>query len=89
MADIANKPPNAGKGRPKGSQNKTTKAVKEMILLALDGVGGIKYLMEQAEENPTAFLSLVGKVMPLQVEGSGENGQHLHEVAWRVVNASD
>jgi hypothetical protein len=59
-------------GRPKGTPNKMTAAVKDMILAALQGVGGIDYLKEQAGKNPAAFLTLVGKVLPLQV--TGENG---------------
>lgn len=58
-----------GAGRPKGSLNKTTAQVKDMILEALDGAGGVDYLQRQAEENPTAFLTLVGKVLPLQLSG--------------------
>ena len=66
---------NMGKGRPKGTPNKATKALKEMILGALSDVGGQSYLARQAEENPTAFLTLVGKVLPHELkadlEGSG------------------
>lgn len=66
----------AGKGRPKGVQNKMTKALKEMILEALDAAhedGGVAYLKDQAEKNPTAFLTLVGKVLPLQVASDPDN----------------
>jgi hypothetical protein len=62
---------NAGKGRPKGAPNKLTGQVKEMILTALDMAGGEKSLAEQAEKNPSAFMSLVGKVLPLQLTGDG------------------
>lgn len=65
------KPPRAGMGRPKGSANKTTAAVKDMIIAALDKAGGIDYLYIQSIENPKAFLSLVGRVLPLQVTGEG------------------
>lgn len=61
----------AGPGRPKGSVNKTTKAVKEMILEALENKGGVEYLEKQADENPTAFLTLIGKVLPIQHTGEG------------------
>jgi len=53
-----------GPGRPKGSPNKNTKALREMILKALDDVGGEKYLARQAIENPGPFMTLVGKVQP-------------------------
>ena len=58
-------------GRRKGALNKTTKALKDMILGALSAVGGEKYLMEQARENPTAFLSLVGRILPSEMKLSG------------------
>lgn len=61
-----------GRGRPKGSKNKIGKALKEMILEALDEAGGVEYLVQQAEESPSSFLSLVGKVLPLQL--TGEDG---------------
>ena len=68
------KPPAAGKGRPKGAVNKTTKALKEMILGALDQAGGQQYLAEQAEENPTAFLTLIGKVLPMELKNAEGGG---------------
>lgn len=71
---------NAGKGRPKGSQNKATAAIKDMIIQALDKSGGVEYLQRQANENPVAFMGLVGKVLPLQVNGAGENGEHIISV---------
>jgi hypothetical protein len=58
-------------GKPKGATTKVTREVKEMILEALDGAGGIEYLIKQAHSKPAAFLALVGKVMPLQVTGAG------------------
>jgi hypothetical protein len=63
----------AGKGRPKGAKNKTTIAVKEAVLAALDKAGGVEYLARQADANPAAFLTLVGKVIPLQVAGDPDN----------------
>jgi hypothetical protein len=61
----------AGPGRPKGVPNKATAAIKDMIVQALDKAGGVDYLITQSEENPTAFLTLVGKVLPLQLTGDG------------------
>ena len=43
-----------------------------MITGALDQAGGQDYLARQAVENPAAFLTLVGKVLPLQVTGSND-----------------
>lgn len=63
----------AGAGRKAGIPNKNTTLLKDMILSALHGVGGIKYLQQQAGENPAAFMTLVGKVLPLQVTG-GDGG---------------
>jgi hypothetical protein len=67
-----NLPPGPGPGRPKGVPNKDTRVLKDMIMQALDGAGGVTYLISQATENPKAFLSLVGRVLPLQVTGEGD-----------------
>lgn len=65
-------PPNAGKGRPAGVPNKNTTALKDMILGALDKAGGIDYLYSQAQANPGPFMTLIGKVLPLQVTGAND-----------------
>lgn len=57
-------------GRKAGTPNKVTKALKDMVLGALDRVGGEEYLIEQARENPTAFLTILGKCMPKEITGS-------------------
>jgi hypothetical protein len=46
-----------------------------MILGALDQCGGVDYLVTQANEKPVAFLALVGKVLPMTVQGAGPNGE--------------
>jgi len=38
--------------------------------MALDDVGAQAYLARQAEENPTAFLALLGKILPRDVEAN-------------------
>lgn len=60
-----------GAGRKKGAPNKFTADLKAMILGALSDAGGRQYLAKQAEESPAAFLTLIGKVLPLQVTGEG------------------
>tara|TARA_R110002167_G_scaffold185793_1_gene386561 strand:- start:1327 stop:1575 length:249 start_codon:yes stop_codon:yes gene_type:complete len=61
-------------GRQAGTPNRINGNVKEMVLTALDGAGGVDYLIDQAQENPGNFLSLVGRVLPMQLEGSGDDG---------------
>ena len=58
-------------GKPKGAINKVNGELKDMILKALDGAGGIEYLQRQADDNPNAFLTLVGKVLPMTVKHQG------------------
>jgi hypothetical protein len=64
------RPPAAGKGRPRGARNKITADVKAMILGALSAKGGQSYLEQQAEQNPVAFMALLGKVLPMQIAGN-------------------
>lgn len=65
--------PRAGAGRPKGVPNKTTRTIKEAIEAAFQGVGGAQYLMEQARQNPQAFMTLLGKIIPAQVQADLTN----------------
>lgn len=62
-----------GGGSRKGKPNKLTADVKAMILAALDQAGGTQYLLTQAQLNPNAFLTLVGKVLPMTVAGDPAN----------------
>ena len=81
------KPPRAGRGRPKGSPNKTTALLKDAILKAAEQAGDefkdedgkaakeglIGYLKMQAVLQPGPFMALLGKVLPLQVTGDADN----------------
>lgn len=82
-------PPNAGKGRKKGSQNKTTRAAKDAIALAAEELGGADRLVAWAKEDPAnerAFwTNIYTKLLPLQVNGAGENGEHLIQRIERVI----
>lgn len=64
-------------GRAKGTPNKTTKILKDALLIAADKAGGregmVGYLTKQARENPQSFLPLLGKVLPMQISGDREN----------------
>jgi hypothetical protein len=63
-----------GAGRPKGSPNKLSQSLKEMILASLDDVGGRKYLARLAIENSSAYSSLIGKVLPTTLAASESDG---------------
>jgi hypothetical protein len=66
----------AGKGQPKtggrtkGTPNKTTALLKDAAIEAAERAGDkdgmVGYLTKQAHENPVAFLTLLGKVLPIQ-----------------------
>jgi hypothetical protein len=62
-------------GRRRGTPNKTTTALKEAILEAAELAGGdgglVGYLTTLAKTNTSAFATLLGKVLPLQVSGEG------------------
>ena len=75
-----------GPGRPKGAQNKITVDIKAMVLAALDKAGGEKYLLQQAMNNPNAFLTLVGKILPTQITGDKDNPIELvHTITRRIL----
>ena len=63
-----------GPGRPKGSKNKTSAALREQILAALDKVGGVDYLAKLAIENSSAYASLLGKVLPSTLVAESHGG---------------
>lgn len=84
----------AGPGRPKGVPNKITSDLKRAILEAAEAAGGeggtAGYLARQAEENPAAFMTLLGKVLPTTLAGDDTNPIR-HVIERRIVsrNAGD
>ena len=72
-------------GRQKGTPNKLPSDLKQAILMAAEAAGGdggmVGYLTLQAQENPGPFMSLLGKVLPMQV--TGEDGGALKVVIQR------
>lgn len=73
-------------GRKAGTPNKLSAELKDMILKALDGAGGILYLESTAQSHPAAFLSLVGKVLPLQVTGANGGALQFQRIDRRIVD---
>lgn len=57
-------------GRKAGVPNRLTTSVKEAIEGAFDKVGGVDYLVEMAEKQPVAFMGLLGKVLPAQINAN-------------------
>ena len=80
-------------GRAKGTPNKTTKLLKDAIIKAAENAGNkvgknglVSYLEQQAEENPGPFMSLLGKVLPMQIAGDDENPlKIIHAIERRIV----
>ncbi len=72
---------NAGKGKKPGTVNRTTKVLKEAILMAAELSGQDKkgknglvgYLVRMANTDMKAFAPLLGKVLPLQIAGDPDN----------------
>jgi hypothetical protein len=60
----------AGPGRPAGAANKVTRDIREMIRESLDKAGGVAYLVKQATLNPASYMSLVGKIIPQQIDAT-------------------
>ncbi|RSZ60031.1 hypothetical protein HF313_15060 [Massilia atriviolacea] len=77
----AGKRPQPKGGSRKGIPNKTTQTAKEAIALAAAQLGGAARLVAWAQEDPLnerAFWTTVyPKLLPLQLTGAGEDGEHL------------
>lgn len=77
-------------GRPKGVKNKNTE-LKNAVLKAFDKVGGHRYLIKMANgtaSDRAAFMNLVGKVMPKEVNGSISH-HVIPELPWLQVRHVD
>jgi hypothetical protein len=91
VVENTRKPPNAGKGRPKGSPNKTTAIIKDAIIQAATNAGDgdmVAYLTQQARLNPGPFMSLLGKVLPMQIAGDPDS-PIVHVIERRIVRPGD
>lgn len=62
-------------GRKKGSRNKAPTQLKEMGLEALEELGGVDYLVTVGREHPKAFMQFIGRILPMQVQGPGDDGE--------------
>lgn len=70
-----------GPGRAKGQPNKTTKLLRDAVIMAAEAAGSdgkgkdglVGYLTWLSQFHPTAFTTLLNKIIPMQV--TGVNGQ--------------
>lgn len=72
-----------GPGRPKGVRNKLTN-LRDAVLEAFDTVGGPAYLVQLAQgtqSDRAAFVGLVSKVLPTQVNAQVEGGVQI-QLSW-------
>jgi hypothetical protein len=80
-------------GRTKGTPNKTTALLKDAILTAAEIAGDEKglvgYLTRQAGANPTAFLALLGKVLPMQIAGDPDSPLRIETIERRIVDPAN
>src|SRR4051812_10326292 len=60
-------------GSRKGKPNKVTADLKAMIQGALHAKGGQKWIEKQMNENPVAFMGLIGKLLPKDVTVESNN----------------
>lgn len=77
------------RGRPKGSLNKTTQSVKDAIAQAADELGGSDRLLAWVKEEPINerifWKDIYTKLLPLQVNGSGEDGSFITKMVVELV----
>ena len=68
-----------GPGRPKGKPNKITATIKAALEECFHELGGAKWLVRVAKEDPKPIIVLLGKLIPnvVQAELTGKDGSAL------------
>lgn len=87
---------NAGKGRPKGSPNKTTAIMKDAIAAVYadlqasveDAGNANAHFLAWAKENATDFYKLASKLIPVQLSGDPDHPL-IHEIRRTIVRPGD
>ena len=88
MAFEPGKPRPENAGRKKGSTNKATADIKAMINNALTLAGGEDYLLRQADENPVAFMGLIGKIIPKEVATELSGSINISRITREIIDPS-
>lgn len=79
MTASANRtPPAAGKGRPRGAQNKLTRDAKQAFQYAFDKIGGAEQLAAWATDNTSEFYKLFARLIPVDNRHSDADGKALN-----------
>ncbi len=77
-----------GAGRKRGVPNMLTANIKEAVQNAFLEVGGENYLVKVAKEDPRTFCTLLGKILPTQVDAQIDQPTH-HTFFTGVPRAGD
>ena len=82
-------PARSGRGRPKAVPNAVTAVAKDAIAQAAAQLGGYERIVAWAREDPknekTFWTTIYPKLLPLQVNGAGKGGEHLHSLTVKFV----
>jgi hypothetical protein len=76
-------------GRQKGTPNKLSVAAKDNFISVFEELNGeeLTHMKTWAAENPNQFYALYAKLLPLQLNGSGEDGEFEHNLTVQLVSA--
>jgi hypothetical protein len=70
-------------GRQKGARNKVTQGAVANVMEVFDMLGGAKGFAEWATENKTEYYKHYAKLIPLQINGAGDDGEHVIKFSWQ------
>jgi hypothetical protein len=80
-----------GRGRPKGSPNKLSKAAKDIIAAVAEDLGGQRRMVawvKEAPENEKAFWATIyPKLLPLTLSGDPESPLAVQVIERRILKA--
>ena len=65
-------------GRKAGTPNKITASARQAFADAFEAIGGGDGLAVWAKSHRTEFYRLFARLIPVEIEGPGPNGEHLH-----------
>ena len=75
-----------GSGRKAGVPNKLSSTVKDNVIAVFDAIGGIGHMKVWAIDNPTNFYNIYAKILPIQQEISGADG---NDIVIQIVTGID